>query len=183
MIVEQSRVYSISSHYLVNVKITSTRLPQRLLKSSPKGKHNLLKENKRSQLVYIYREQFPVTQFWDRWICLQSNRWMNTDLIMVNHAYVIFFAGVGRTYLHKKSCIFLGRQTIDILWVANLQDTLIYSIWNSFSLGQGEENLLHMSSVSVNTEDYNYVLMLIQLLQISCCKSTLWKCEWQYKSF
>lgn len=40
-----------------------------------------------------------------------------------------------------------------------------------FSLGQGEENLLHMSFVSANTEDYNYVLMLIQLLQIPCCKA------------
>lgn len=28
-----------------------------------------------------------------------------------------------------------------------------------------------MSSVSVNTEDYNYVLMLIQLLQISRCRA------------
>lgn len=40
-----------------------------------------------------------------------------------------------------------------------------------FPLGQGEEILLHMSSVSENTEDYNYVLMLIQVLQISCCKA------------
>lgn len=71
----------------------------------------------------------------------------------------------------QKTCIFLGRQTINTLWVAHPQDTLIYSTCNAFSLGQGEENLLHMSSVSANAGDYNYVLMLIQLLRISCCNA------------